>query len=292
MAWERYAGSGTQTSVDAQMWIGQTFQPLSFCCDTAGASPQVYLTKEPVCNLIMDPIVQFVNTPIAWDISNSYAPNGTIDSFEIAWGDTTDIGDLSSQNWAIDAKTGSVSYTQVGTYIAEATVTDTTGKSSKPCRVTIKIVPADEPSDLATVYVGTTDAGCFIVTAGGITQANTGLSGDDLKFRNMRLHPNFKDLASGQRHLWAATANGVAYSVDGAANWTTISKATLGTPENAIGDSPDPDTADLDQIGIAFDSQDWQRVYLLRTQTTPDKRAWLYYTDDYGQTWSNEQVVF
>ena len=74
---------------------------------------------------------------------------------------------------------------------------------------------------------------------------------------------------------------------DGANSWQALSKADLGAPANDAGDNPAPDTQDLDQIDLCFDPQDQQRVYLLRTTAT---RTWLYYTDDYGATWANEQV--
>ena len=64
-------------------------------------------------------------------------------------------------------------------------------------------------------------------------------------------------------------ADGISYSTNGGVNWANISKATLGTPENAAGDDPAPVTADLDQIDLSFDPQDSRRLYLLRTTASP-----------------------
>jgi Neuraminidase (sialidase) len=103
------------------------------------------------------------------------------------------------------------------------------------------------------------------------------------------MHPAYKHLPTGQQHLWATTEDGVAYTTDGAANWTVISEATLGTPVNDAGDSPAPTAANLENIDLAFCPQDPRRVYVLRTWASP-KRTWLYKTDDYGATWVNAQV--
>ncbi len=81
----------------------------------------------------------------------------------------------------------------------------------------------------------------------------------------------------------------MSYSTDGAGTWTNIAESALGTPANSAADSPAPTAADLDNIDIAFDSQDDRRIYLLRTWASP-KRAWLYVSDDYGVTWANTQV--
>lgn len=282
--WDRY--TGTVTSLEVDSLIGAPFYIRSFCDDPTGG---IYVAKSPVCKLILDPTTQFVNTNISWDISNSRSATGTIDTFDITWGGTTNIGNLAAQDWSVDPKSGNVQYTTAGTYNATAYVTDTLGKRSKQCETQVTILPSDDGELGAAdrVYIGTTDGGLYILTTTTLTQSNTGLTGNHTNFRSMRLHPEYRDLDSDQRHLWAATADGVAYSTDGGANWSVISKATLGTPENAAGDVTPPVTGDLDQIDLWFDPQDQDRVYLLRTTAT---RSWLYYTDDYGASWSNEQV--
>jgi hypothetical protein len=224
-----------------------------------------------------------VDTDIAWDISQSRSTTGTIDEFFIDWGGTTDIGDLSNQAWASDPKTGNVQYTTVGTYTVEAYVVDLLNEKSKRAKIEIQIV---EPVER--VYIGTSDSGVFVMDDGGTpTASNSGLSGDDLDVRAIRLNPHYADLPQGQQHVWLCAKTGLAYSTDGASTWTKISEATLGTPTNTAGDDPAPASSDLDQIDLCFDPQDSRRLYLLRTTST---RAWLYTSSDYGASWSNTQV--
>lgn len=276
--WDRYANK--ITSFETRSYIGPAFYIRSFCDDPTGTT---YESKPPVCKLKLTPVVQFAETNIAWDISGSRSATGTIDTFDIEWGGDTDVGDLSDQDWSSDPKTGNVQYDDVGTWTATATVTDTLGKVSAPAKVTVTIVTREQR-----VYIGGTTGGVYILTpTAGPTAANNGLTGNDLLLRTLRAHPAYAGQQTERQHLWIATAAGLAYSTDGAASWTTIPAADLGAPENAAGDDPAPATGDLDQIDICFDPQDDRRVYVLRTTAT---RAWLYYTDDYGATWSNEQV--
>jgi len=278
--WDRYTSK--TTSLEVQSRVGAVFHIRSFCDDPSGG---VYVTKEPVCKLKMTPVVQFANTNIAWDISQSSSATGTIDTFDIAWGGTTDIGDLAAQDWATASKTGNVQYTGTGKYTVTAYVTDTLGKRSREQKIEINIISY---VGLQRTYIGTTDGGLFILTpASGPTASNTGLTGNHANFRSVRMHPAYKSLAAGDQHLWAATQDGVAYTTDGAANWNVISEATLGTPANDAADRIAPTASDPDNIDLAFDPTDDSRIYLLRTTTT---RVWLYYSDDYGSTWSNVQV--
>lgn len=277
--WDRYLSQ--TTGLELMAYTGVKFTPRFYCDDPDGG---VYVTKVGVCKLLVSPLVQFVNTNISWDISQSTHSTGTISTYTIAFGGGG-VSDISGASWA-GAKTGTVQYNAVGTYTITAYVTDTLSKRSNEVKIQVQIIDLEER-----VYIGTIDTGCFILTpSAAATASNSGLSGDDLKFRSLRPHPAFKDLPDAdQHHLWACTKNGLAYSTDGAATWSTISKATLGTPTNTAGDDPAPATADLDQIDLCFDPQDDRRVYALRTTTSP-KRAWLYKSDDYGATWSNTQV--
>lgn len=285
MAWTRYTES--PTGLEGEIWSGRLFQPRYMCDDpTVGTPVAIYATKPPVCHLKLTPRVQALGQPIAWDISPSGSATSTISTFSIDWGGDTDIGDLTGELWASDPKTGNVIYDDPGTYTVRAHVTDLLGTSSQHCVSTVEIVLPEERA-----YIPSTDAGVFIMINGATPVAsNTGLSGDQLKLRALRVHPAYADLAGSQQHVWIATKDGVSYSTDGGATWANISKATLGTPANSAADSPAPATADLDQIDLAFDVQDQRRVYLLRTTTTPNKRAWLYLSQDYGSSWVNFQI--
>lgn len=237
----------------------------------------------------MSPIVQFINTNIAWDVSQSVSASGTIDTWDLNFGGGG-AANLSAQDWASDPKTGNVQYTTVGTYTAALTMTDTGGNVSQAAKQTIQIV---DTIGFAKAYIATGDTGLFVYSAGGSpATSNTGLSGDDLIFSAGRLHRFTDDFGNTKHHYWACTGNGLAYSVNGGATWTTISRATLGDPTNTAGDGSPPDTDDLDQAAIAFDPQDWRRVYCLRMTNAAwnaanDPRAFLYWTDDYGATWSS-----
>lgn len=284
--WDKYADP--ITGFENLLKTGKTFTPLSYCDDPSLGTVKIFLVKEPACKLLLTPTTQFINTNIAWDISQSVSTTSTIDTYDIAWGGATDTGDLTAQAFS-GAKTGNVQYTGIGTFTVQATVTDVLGTVSKPCKTTINIVLF---VNLQRSYIGTTAGGgmFFLTPAGGPTAANTGLTGNHTNFRSMHMHPAYKDNPTGQQHIWAPTQDGVAFTTNGGDNWTVISEATLGTPTNDAGDSPAPAAADPDNIDLAFCPQDPDRVYLVRTTTSPNSRAWLYKTDDYGTTWSNTQV--
>lgn len=287
MSWERY--KNTLTGIELRSKTGDVFYPRSYCDDPTIGPVGIYTAKAPVCKLKLTPRTQFANTNIAWDISQSVSSTSTLSTFDITWGGTTDIGDLVAQAWS-GAKTGNVQFTTPGTYTISATVTDLLGTISKTIQVTVNIISATQGYiGLGRAYIGTTDGGLYTILPGGDpVQQNDGLTGNHINFRSVRINSHFNDLPITSQHLWAATQDGVAYTVNGATGWNVISKATLGTPENAVSDSPAPATADLDQIEIWPDPQDYSRIYLLRTTAT---RSWLYYTDDYGSTWTNQQVV-
>lgn len=287
MVWDRYTQS--PTGIEGEIWSGRIFKARYFCDDEDVGTPvAIFATKPPVCHLQLTPRVQFLGEPIAWDIGESRSATSTILDFDIDWGGATDIGDLSGELWASDPLTGDVVYDAVGTYTVEAFVTDLLGTESQHCVSTVEIVEAETDNR---AYIGSTDLGVFVMINGATPVAsNTGLSGDHLKLRAIRAHPTYADLPGAQQHVWIATKAGVSYSTDGAANWTNITEATLGTPVNTAADDPAPTAADLDQLDICFDPQDQQRVYLLRFTTTPNERTWLYKSDDYGATWGNTQI--
>lgn len=283
--WDRYKNTKS-TALEVQVQIGGVWKVRFYCDDNSfQALPdnlKPYLRKAPVCKLAVSPIVCLLGESVSWDVSESVSPSNSLDSFNVWFnGSPTD---LTAQDWSSDPKSGTVTYDAVGSYIIEANVTDQLGVVSQTASVEVQVVAG--PANRA--YIGTTDAGVFILDPGGSpTAANSGLSSGHLNLRSLRLHPAYTSLPQAQQHLWACTEDGLAYSTDGAGTWTAIAKSALGTPENAAGDSPAPATADLDQIDLWFDPQDVGRVYVLRTTAT---RAWLYVTDDYGATWVNEQI--
>jgi hypothetical protein len=282
--WDRYL-SGT-TGLEIIVQKGARFVPRFYCDDTSGT---VYITKAPVAVLKLTPTVQFINTNIAWDVSQSVSATGTIDTFDLSFGGGG-AGDLAAQDWDVDPLTGNVQYASTGTFTVTLTVTDTGGLRSQAAKQIVYIV---DVQGVSKVYIATSDTGIFTYVPGGTPiTANTGLSAGDLNVTMGRLNPNFKHLSITQHHYWFTCDTGVIFSVNGASTWTKITKATLGDPTNTASDGSPPDTNDLDEISIAFDPQDIRRVYLLRLTDATwnasfDPRAFLYWTNDYGVTWTS-----
>ena len=282
MSWERYTSNTTGFETVAQK--GKNFRPRFMCDDAIG----VYTTKAPVPKLKMTPLVQFINTNIAWDVSASRTQSGTIDTFDLTFGGGG-ASDLTGQDWDVDPLTGNVQYDTVGQYTATLFVTDTLSNRSQAATLTIDIV--DIEAVISKEYTGTSDTGIFTYLPGGApVTANSGLSGGDLNVSMGRLNPHYKSLPVGQQHYWFACDTGVIFSTDGAATYTKITKATLGDPTNTAGDGSPPDTDDLDEISVAFDPQDIRRVYLVRVTDATwnasfDPRAFLYWSNDYGVSW-------
>ena len=284
MAWDRYLNK--ETGLEIRAFIGKRFYPKFHCDDPLGG---VYVTKAPVAVLKMTPIVQFINTNIAWDVSKSNSATGTINTFDLTFGGGG-ASDLTGQLWASAPKTGNVQYTTVGTYTATLKCTDTGGNVSQLAKIEINIV---NTVGFGKAYIATSDTGLFTYLPGGTPAvSNTGLTGGNLNFASGRINPHFTHLGNAQHHYWACTDNGLVYSTDGGATWNAISAATLGNPTNTAGDASPPTTSDLDQVAVAFDPQDWQRVYCLRVtdstwNASNPPRAFLYWSDNYGVSWSS-----
>jgi PKD repeat protein len=282
--WDRYLTPTTGLEIIAQK--GKRFTPRFYCDDPTGG---VYVTKAPIAVLKLTPTVQFINTNIAWDVSESDSSTGTVDTFDLTFGGGG-ASDLTAQDWSSDPLTGNVQYTSTGEYTVTLYVTDTGGNRSQAAKQIVNVV---DIQGISKVYIATDDSGIFTYLPGGTpTAANTGLSGGDLNVNDGKLNLSLSQLAVSQHHYWQTNDNGIAFSVDGCATYTKITKATLGDPTNTAGDGSPPDTDDLDEIAIAFDPKDIRRVYLIRVTDATwnasfDPRVFLYWTDDYGATWSS-----
>jgi len=260
---------------------GEIFTSLFTCHDAGG----IYTSKPPAAILSMRTIPQVANADIDWDVSNSVQPDGTIDTFDLRFGGTTDTGDQLAQDWQTDPLTGTVQYTTAGTYTASLTVTDTLGVTSAPAKVTVFIVEFE-----GTLYLFTSDAGAFRkIGSATMTQQNSGLSGGNLNMLCGAINPYYNRVQS-LTHLWASTDNGLAFSTDGMTTWNLISKATMGNPTNSAGDASPPAVSDLDLTGdIIFRSRRIVSVYC-RTASAfgGTARSYVYHTFDYGATWQSE----
>ncbi len=142
------------------------------------------------------------------------------------------------------------------------------------------------------LYVPTTDKGMFVIDPDGtVTQKNTGLSGSFLNFVSFDVNPQLEDFDSSKHVLIGATDGGFVYSIDGAENWSTVASASFPNPTNTAGDGSPPTSADLDEVGVAFDPQNINRWYLGRKtdptwNATKDPRIFLYWTED-KVTWTS-----
>ena len=282
MSFERFKSSTTGIELVIDV-TGMSFEPKFFCDD----SVTVFDSKPAVAKLKMTPVVQFTGTNIAWDVSQSNHPTGTISTFDLTFGGGG-ATDLAAQSWA-GAKTGNVQYTTVGTYTASLTVTDTLSNISQPAKQ--KIIIVDQIAAIARVFIATDDSGVYVYDPGGTpTQSNSGLTGSHLNVRSLSVNPIYSTLPIANQHVWIATDGGVAFSTDGAATWTTINTTALGDPTNSAGDATPPTTSDLNQVAILCDPIDAKTVYLLRA-TNPtwnasnDPRVYRYVTKDYSTTW-------
>lgn len=287
MSFDKYAGPQTGLEIVAQ--IGGLFTPRFFCDD----STTVFDTKAPVAKLSLSPKVQFISTNVAWDVSQSASATGTIDTFDLTFGGGG-ASDLTGQDWSTDPKTGNVQYTSTGVYTVTLYVTDTLSNRSQADKQTAHVI--DQVDAVGKIFIATSDGGLYTYVPGGSpATSNTGLSGGNLNFASGVINPHYSHLGTSKAHYWAPTDSGLIYSVDGGGTWTAISAATLGDPTNTAGDGTPPDTDDLDQVCVIFDPQDPKRVYCLRATDSTwngsnSPRVFLYWSNDYGATWSSVGV--
>lgn len=283
--WDRYKTN--VTGFETRALVGSNFTPRFYCDDAT----TVYTTKAPVAHLKLTPIVQFINTNIAWDVQQSNSATGTIDTFDLTFGGGG-ATDLTGQDWAVDPLTGNVQYTSTGIYTVTLYVTDTLGNRSQADKQTVFIVTQQ---GISRGYIATDDKALWIQSGATTTQKAGSLAGTDLQFTSGALNPHFVHLAVGNHHYWAATPVNLVYTVDGGETYSTITPATLGDPTNTAGDGSPPDTDDLDNIAVTFDPKDPRRIYLLRATDSTwnasfDPRVFLYWSDDYGAAWSSVGV--
>ena len=158
--WDRYKSN--MTGFETVAHKGRRFTPRAFCDDPNADT--VYITKAPVAVLKLTPPVQFVSTNIAWDVSESMSPTGTVDTFDLTFGGGG-ATDLTAQDWSSDPKTGNVQYTSTGKYVVTLYVTDTLGNRSQPAKQTVHVV--DLANSISKVYIATSDTGLFTYLPGG-----------------------------------------------------------------------------------------------------------------------------
>ena len=261
----------SRMAFEAKITLGPVVSPRFFCC-TAGNETGV--VKEPVAIINISPVTLCVNDSITYDGTASYDPDGAVTTYAWTFGDAGTSA----------AASGAHQYTAVGVYTVTLTVTDGTGlQGSAYGQVTV--IDCTVPPWFE-IYAGHKAAGpYYFSTAGAWSSKATGLTGNWLNIRCMRMNPFKKYGALGSREVWVATQAGVAYSIDDMATWTQL---TMDNPRNTEGAFPAPQVSQLDWYTIAFNPMYENEVYILAGTAT---RAWVYWTEDGRTTWDNWQVT-
>ena len=265
----------SRMAFEAKITLGPVVSPRFFCC-TAGNETGV--VKEPVAIINISPVTLCVNDSITYDGTASYDPDGAVTTYAWTFGDAGTSA----------AASGAHQYTAVGVYTVTLTVTDGTGLQGSAYGQ-VEVVDCTAPGALAPIemYVGHKDSGpYYFSTAGAWISKATGLTGNWLNIRCMRMNPFKKYGALGSREIWVATQAGVAYSIDDMATWTQI---TMPTPRNTADDSPAPQVTDLDWYSISFNPMYEDEIFILAGTAT---RSWVYWTEDSGTTWDSWQVNY
>ena len=262
----------TKVAADMEVVLGPIVSPRFFCC-TAGTVTGV--TKEPVAVIDISPTVICVNDSITYDGRSSYDPDGTVTNRSWTFGD----------GGSSVAPNGVYQYTSAGTYTVTLVVTDGDGfQGSASAQVVVNSPMA------RCMFLGHEAAGPYYQEFSSCSDSSwisraTGLSGNWLNIRDLKLNPFKRYGPVGTAEVWIATQAGVACSIDDMVTWTQV---TMPDPRNTAGDSPAPTLASLDWYCIAFNPMYADEIYILAGTAT---RAWVYWTEDGGTTWDNWQVT-
>lgn len=116
--------------IDAATLMGIAYPP----------TPVIDISPNPVC----------LGTAIAWDLSGSYAPNGTITDYAIDFGDSnSDTG-----------SSGNHTYAATGSYTVTVTVTDDTGVSQVGTEE-VNVIDCSDTLLLDYIYASTDGSGIY-----------------------------------------------------------------------------------------------------------------------------------
>lgn len=243
--------------------LGPRFTPRFFCCDDPNAMG-LSAGKEPVAVIELDPNPCLVGDSVAFDGTASYDPDGSVASY--AW--TFPGGTPSSST----SDSGSVSWAAAGEYEVSLVVTDGTGLKSSPAR---RVVQVYEPQG---EYYLATENGVYYTGDGGQnwTALNTGLSGDALKVKDIKVDPATRHLPAAYRVLWIATEAGVYVSPNGGGFWAEKSPASV---PNTWSDSTAPAVGDLIFRRLLF-SGDTLFAIATWLNGSSEERSWLFYSID------------
>lgn len=280
---------------------GEVVQFKYFCCDEPYAHDVV---KTPVVIAIVDPDIACIGDPISVDIRTSYMPLGTLDTYEIDWGDGTGTGVLAWPPGAATVK--GAGYAAAGTYDIRIEVTETLAPAiTGNLTVQVLIVDCDDERILADyMYALSTTTGPWLrdmtvledvpPAVPAWVQHINGLPAAWLVGRDLKTDPHRRHLPVAGRHVWIATQAGVAKSTDNMDHWFQLYNV-MPEPRNTAGDiAPNiPTKANLDWVAITFNPLVRDEVYILAYDPTiaPD-RSFVYFTHDGGITWDNWEVAY
>jgi PKD repeat protein len=266
---------------------GEIVQFKFYCC----ADPYNFtVLKTPVVVVSIPNDIMCVGDAVSANISNSYVPLGTADSWRIDWGD----GTSNNGAWPPPAPVNkAAAYAAAGTYDIRITVTEngpplTTGSLT----VQVLVVDCTNDSVLADyMYVLSQTTGPWLrdLTVAGapawVQHVQNLPAGTWRNGRDLKIDPHRRHLPIAVRHVWIATEAGVAKSTDNMDHWMRLYDS-MPEPRNTANDGIPPVKTDLDWHSIAFNQLRIDEVYVLAGTAT---RAWVYFTYDGGRTWDNWQ---
>lgn len=262
----------SRAAFEARVVLGPIVSPRFFCC-TAGNEAGV--VKDPVAIINLSQTTICLNDSITYDGRSSYDPDGTVTSYYWTFGDGT----------TSSAANGTHQYLALGTFTITLTVTDGTGLQGSAYGQ-VNVIDCTNPPWFE-IYLGHRSAGPYhFSTAGVWTSRSTGLTGQWLNIRCLRMNPFKKYGMFGSREIWIATQAGVAYSIDDMATWNQV---TMPNPRNTAGDFPAPQVSQLDWYCISFNPMYDNEIYILAGTAT---RTWVYWTEDSSSTWDSWQVYY
>lgn len=229
---------------------------------------------------------------ITFNLDNSYVPLGTIATWTIAYGD----GATDGPPPAFPPGNLFHGYAAAGTYDVRVTVTDTLGNTGS-YTAQVLIVDCAADSVLAEyMYLISQTTGPWLRDmnpAVGVptwVQHATGLAGNWLLGRDIKVDPHRRHLPVAARHVWIATQGGVAKSTDNMVNWTQL-YSFMNDPRDTAADIPPPVKANLDWVTVTFNPLVRDEVYILAHDPVAPVRSFVYFTYDGGVTWDNWEVT-
>lgn len=235
----------------------------AFCCNI-NAAGIMGVAKEPVPVIDIQPNPICLGESITWDLTGSYAPGSTINSWSIDFGDGNEE---SGSNIALAA--GSHAYEEADTYTITVEIAEGGGKSQEvEYNVTVKEC-LEDPGVLGTwTYVGTDGDGVWFIDwltdPPQWVSRNSGLDEASKLVRSIVMPPKSKHKPHFSHELWIATQGGVYRSNDGGRHWA---KQNLPDPSNEEFEDNPPTTIDqLDFHHIVFDPNDESIVYILASK--------------------------